>query len=175
MAKINVKTKPYKAPLRFPCINEWCAYVTVTPDDNKIIVFNKGNSKGFIDCIPIGGQFAPNSIVGDKALWKNAQKIAKKNKASDTIKSATPIFKPLCTAKVWLPRYVPSDITSLNHKLIEYITLIKDNNTIASFWNIRWNVNAALKVVFNNATLVFKGQGLGDTKWKGWDWNSLLI
>jgi hypothetical protein len=51
--------------------------------------------------------------------------MAKKNKASDTINNATPIFKPLCTAKVWLPKYVPSDITSLNHKPIEYITKIK--------------------------------------------------
>ena len=54
--------------------------------------------------IPIGGHFAPNSIVGDKALWKNAQNIAKKNKASDTINKPTPIFKPLCTAKVWFPK-----------------------------------------------------------------------
>lgn len=50
--------------------------------------------------------------------------MAKKNKASDNINSATPIFKPLCTAKVWLPKYVPSEIISLNHKLIEYITKI---------------------------------------------------
>jgi hypothetical protein len=63
-------------------------------------VFNNGNSKGFIESIPIGGHLAPSSIVGDKALWKKAQKIAKKNKASDTIKSPTPIFNPLCTAKV---------------------------------------------------------------------------
>jgi hypothetical protein len=63
-------------------------------------VFNNGNSKGFIDCIPIGGQLAPNSTVGDNALWKNAQKMAKKNRASDAINRATPMFKPLCTAKV---------------------------------------------------------------------------
>jgi hypothetical protein len=63
-------------------------------------VFNKGNSKGFIESIPKGGHLAPNSIVGDKALWKNAQKIAKKNKASDTINNPTPIFNPLCTANV---------------------------------------------------------------------------
>jgi hypothetical protein len=72
----------------------------VTPDDNKITVFSKGNSKGFIESIPIGGHFAPNSIVGDKALWKNAQNIAKKKRASDTINKATPIFNPFCTANV---------------------------------------------------------------------------
>jgi hypothetical protein len=34
-------------------------------------------------------------MVGDNALWKNVQNIAKKNKPSDTINKATPIFKPL--------------------------------------------------------------------------------
>jgi hypothetical protein len=64
------------------------------------MVFNKGNSKGLIDSIPIGGHWAPSSIVGDNALWKNAQKIAKKNNASDIINKPTPMFKPLCTARV---------------------------------------------------------------------------
>jgi hypothetical protein len=42
--------------------------VTVTPEDNKRIVFNKGNSNGLIGSIPLGGQLAPNSIIGDNAL-----------------------------------------------------------------------------------------------------------
>jgi len=63
-------------------------------------VFNKGNSKGLIDSIPKGGHLAPNSTVGDKALWKNDQNMAKKNNASDAINKATPILIPLCTAKV---------------------------------------------------------------------------
>lgn len=41
---------------------------------------------------------------------------------------ATPIFKPLCTAKVWLPKYVPSDIISLNQKDILDTTNIKAQN-----------------------------------------------
>jgi len=45
---MTVYNKPYNAPALLPSINEWCAYVTVTPEDNKIIVFNKGNSKGLI-------------------------------------------------------------------------------------------------------------------------------
>jgi len=107
--------------------------VIVTPDANNNTVFNKGNSKAFIASIPIGGHCAPNSIVGDKALWKYAQNIAKKNKASDTINNATPIFNPLCTAKVWFPRYVPSDITSLNQRNILIITAInaKGKNELA--------------------------------------------
>ena len=39
--------------------------------------------------------------------------------ASETINNITPKFNPFCTAKVWLPKYVPSDIISLNHKDIE--------------------------------------------------------
>ena len=68
------------------------------------MVFNKGNSKGLIGSIPLGGQWAPNSIIGDNALWKKAQNIARKNKASETINKATPIFKPLCTDRVWFPK-----------------------------------------------------------------------
>jgi len=156
---------PYKAPLLLPCINEWCEYVIVTPDDNKITVFNKGNSKGFIESIPIGGHFAPNSIVGDKALWKNAQNIAKKNKASDTINKATPMLSPFCTAKVWLPKYVPSDITSLNHNDIDNIRANKANVKLFMAKLKFWKAKTALKVSVNNDKLVFNGQGLGDTRW----------
>jgi hypothetical protein len=68
IANIIVTIVPYKAPFLLPCINEWCAYVIVTPEDNNIIVFNKGNSKGFTACIPNGGHCAPNSTLGDIAL-----------------------------------------------------------------------------------------------------------
>jgi len=54
-----------------------------------------GNSKGSIASIPIGGHIAPNSTAGERALWKNVQNIAKKNKASDTINKPTPMFNPL--------------------------------------------------------------------------------
>ena len=103
-ANIIVNISPYKAPFLLPWIKEWCEYVIVTPDANNIAVFNSGNSKALMASMPIGGHWAPTSTVGDKALWKYAQNMAKKNNASDAIKSATPIFKPLCTAKVWLPK-----------------------------------------------------------------------
>ena len=38
---------------------------------------------------------APNSTVGDKALWKKNKNIAKKKSASEIINNATPIFIPL--------------------------------------------------------------------------------
>lgn len=69
-------------------------------------VFNKGNSKGLIGSIPTGGHWAPNSTVGVKAEWKKAQKIAKKNNASDTINNIIPKFIPFCTADVWFPKNV---------------------------------------------------------------------
>jgi hypothetical protein len=43
-------------------------YFRQTPDDNKRTVLSKGNSKGLIASIPIGGHWAPNSTVGDNAL-----------------------------------------------------------------------------------------------------------
>jgi hypothetical protein len=58
-------------------------------------VLSKGNSKGFTAVIPRGGHWAPSSTVGDKALWKNAQNIPKKNKPSEIINKATPMFNPL--------------------------------------------------------------------------------
>ena len=175
MANITVAIKPYKAPLLFPCINEWWAYVTVTPLDNNITVLSKGNSKGLIASIPIGGHWAPNSTVGDKALWKKAQKIAKKNKASDTIKRATPIFNPLCTAKVWLPKYVASLITSLNQKDIEEITNIKAKVKKYSAWLKPCIDSTPLVVKVSKEIQVYMGQGEGDTRWKGCAWNVLLI
>lgn len=121
-ANTTVKTIPYKDPLLLLCITEWCAYVTVKPDANSSIVFNKGNSKGLTESIPLGGHCAPISTAGESALWKKVQKIARKNSASLTINKATPIFKPLCTAKVWLPKYVASLMTSLNQKDIDETT-----------------------------------------------------
>lgn len=149
-----VYTKPYKAPLLYPWIKEWWLYVTVTPEDNNMTVFSKGNSKGLILSIPNGGHFAPNSTVGDNALWKKDQKIAKKNNASDIINNATPIFKPLWTARVWFPRYVPSFVTSLNHKHIEYTKDVKDVYKIIKATEKLWNVNTALNVSANKLVLV---------------------
>lgn len=153
-ANNTVNNKPYKDPFLSPFIKEWWAYVTVIPEDSNNTVFNKGNSKGFIDCIPKGGHFAPNSIVGDNALWKNAQKIAKKNNASDTINNPIPMFIPLWTANVWLPKYVPSDIISLNQRLILRIKLIRPADNIYKVPGKLWNKSTALRVIVNKAIQV---------------------
>lgn len=169
-AKIIVATKPYKAPLLFPCIIEWWEYVTVTPEDSRITVLSKGNSNGLIASIPIGGHWAPNSTVGDNALWKKAQKIAKKNKASDAINSATPMFNPLWTASVWFPRYVPSLITSLHQSAMELISDIKAIVKKVLPWLNPCIVDTPLVVNVNKEIPVQMGQGEGDTRWKGWAW-----
>jgi hypothetical protein len=42
-------------------------------------VFSRGLCRGLNGKIPVGGHVDPNSIVGDKLLWKNAQKNEMKN------------------------------------------------------------------------------------------------
>ena len=85
------------------------------------------------------------------------------------------MFKPLWTANVWFPKYVPSDIISLNHKDIDNIRLsIAINNKITP-WLKPCMVETAEVVVLQSAILVSIGQGDGETKWKGWDGKLLLI
>lgn len=127
-------------------------------------MLSKGNSKGLTDSIPIGGHWAPTSTAGDKALWKNVQKMARKKSASLTINSATPILRPLCTARVWLPKYVASPIISLNHKLID------DTNDISARYKMSCVelkpciVKTPEVVSVKRETHVKIGQGDGETR-----------
>ena len=165
-ARTIVYSKPFKAPTLFPCIKLWWEYVTVTPDDNNITVFSKGTSNGLIGSIPIGGHWAPNCIVGDKALWKNAQNIAKKNKASETINKRIPVFNPFCTAKVWFPKYVPSLITSRHHRDIDNIS--RQNPIYSTNFIVILKVcivSTPLVVKQNKDIQVYNGHGEGLTKW----------
>lgn len=96
-------------------IKLWWAHVTVIPDVNKIIVFSKGIWKGLNVLIPIGGQFIPISIDGDKLLWKNAQKNEIKKKSSEIINKIIPNFKLFWTLDVCIPWNVLSRIISRHH------------------------------------------------------------
>ena len=58
---------PRIVPRRLPSINEWCAYVTLAPDESSKIVFSNGISNGFRGSIPAGGHALPSSTVGAKA------------------------------------------------------------------------------------------------------------
>lgn len=62
----------------------------MAPEHNNISVFNKGIAKGSNTLMPFGGQIPPISMVGAKLAAKKAQKKAKKNITSETIKSITP-------------------------------------------------------------------------------------
>lgn len=119
---------PKIVPRRFPSIKEWCAYVTLAPDDKSRIVLSNGISKGFKGSIPTGGQAVPNSTVGARAEWKYAQKILIKKNTSLTMNNATPRLRPFWTAKVWLPISVPSATTSRNHKIIALTVATNPNS-----------------------------------------------
>ena len=62
----------------------------MTPDESSTAVFNKGTRKGLSGFIPVGGQVTPISTLGDRLLWKKAQKKAKKKQTSDVMKSIMP-------------------------------------------------------------------------------------
>lgn len=123
----------------------------------------------------MGGQRAPISTGGDKALWKKAQNILKKNNPSLTMNKATPMFKPLWTAKVWFPIYVPSDIMSLNQNDIEDIKDNKASNTITMTKENPCIVRTPEQVRVKRDIEVNIGQGEGETKWNGWAWKLALV
>jgi len=77
--------------------------VQVAPESSNITVLSKGTSQGFKTSIPGGGHTPPISKAGDKLEAKKAQKKAKKNIASDKIKSSIAKRKPDWTALVWCP------------------------------------------------------------------------
>jgi hypothetical protein len=96
-------------------ISLWCAHVTVTPEARRTAVLRSGTLNGFRGLIPVGGQAHPISGVGDKLLWKNAQKNAKKNSTSDVMNRIIPHRRPLVTYEVWNPMKVLSRMTSRHH------------------------------------------------------------
>lgn len=96
-------------------IKLWCAHVTVIPEAKRTAVFSKGIEKGLMALIPVGGQTQPNSVVGESLLWKKAQKKAKKNITSETMKRIIPHRRPVVTKEVWNPIIVPSRIMSRHH------------------------------------------------------------
>ena len=71
--------------------------MAVTPDLNKIAVFNKGTSKGLIAFNPTGPHCMPNSWLGTREESKKDQKKPKKNITSLKINKAIPNFKPSIT------------------------------------------------------------------------------
>jgi hypothetical protein len=60
-------------------------------------VFKSGTWKGLKGANPEGGQTLPKSTVGERLLWKKAQKKDKKKKTSDTINRIIPHRSPSST------------------------------------------------------------------------------
>ena len=63
----TVASNPRITCSRCPATIAWWAQVTVTPEVNKITVFNKGTSHGEKVSIPAGGQIQPISTLGANA------------------------------------------------------------------------------------------------------------
>jgi len=78
----------------------WWLNVTVTPDERRTVVFNKGTWNGLIASKPNGGQHIPISKFGASLMWKKAQKKEKKNKISEIINKAIPQRNPFTTRLV---------------------------------------------------------------------------
>ena len=74
------------------------------------------------------------------------------------------MFIPLCTANVWLPRYVASLITSLNQKDIEDISKSKPILKKSCEYRKPCIVKTPEVVRANKEAHVKIGQGDGDTK-----------
>jgi len=49
-------------------------HVTLTPEERKIKVFIKGTVQELNASTPIGGQEQPNSMLGERLLWKARRK-----------------------------------------------------------------------------------------------------
>lgn len=63
-------------------------------------MFKRGTWKGLKGFSPEGGHILPNSTVGDRLLWKKAQKKDKKKNTSETINKIIPHRRPSSTMLV---------------------------------------------------------------------------
>ena len=79
-----------------------------------------------------------------------------------------PIERLDWTIFVWCPKYVPSNVTSLNHKIIENVVesipMINKNDP---YW-IPLKYSTAETIILNVAPELKNGQGELLTMWWGW-------
>ena len=123
-------------------IARW-ANVIVTPDDNNKRVFTKGKPQISKGCIPLGGHTQPTATEGDRLAWKKAQKKAKKNIISETIKRIIPYRNPRRTEMVWYPRpdsqttvrnHANKTVEKKNHAIWKTILSNKWRNALSDGW-----------------------------------------
>lgn len=111
-------------------IRAWWAHVTVTPEDKRIIVFRRGTWIALKGLIPEGGHNNPISIVGERLLWKNAQKKEKKNRTSEVIKRIMPQRNPLETTLECNPWNAPSREISRHHWYVVIIRISRPRSIV---------------------------------------------
>jgi len=126
--KIHVKAKEIIPFILSSPKIAWWAQVTLTPEDNKITVFNSGTWKAFKGSTPQGGHILPNSTTGLNLEWKNAQKKDMKKKTSLTINKIIPNIKPLTTTPECPPWNVLSRMTSRHQAKTTNNIIIKEKN-----------------------------------------------
>ena len=137
--------------------------MTLIPDEINTIVFNKGTWNGLNTLIPKGGQIEPTSILGERLLWKKAQKNLTKKKISDTINKAIPHRNPNSTIEVWSPWIAPSRLISRHHWIITNIkTNIPKKNKIIE---LKWNQDTIPVVKYNPPIAPNNGHGDSSTIW----------
>ena len=128
-----------------------------------MIVLRRGTSSGLNGLMPSGGQVEPNSIVGAKLLWKNAQKKEKKNNTSLVINKIIPYRNPNSTKNEWSPWWAPSLLTSRHHWTI---TIETNNNPIPRREKeYVWNHFNSPEVIKKAPVAETIGQGDSSTRW----------
>ena len=140
--------------------------MTVTPEAKRIVVLSKGISKGLNERICVGGQLTPISWVGDKLLWKKAQKNLKKNRTSETMNKIIPIRKPVITFLVCNPWYDLSRETSRHHWALEIKIITNPNIRSDAVYRLNHLTNPVVKTIAPMEEV--RGQGLFSTRWYGW-------
>src|ERR1700761_4085154 len=87
-----VHHSPFFSPSRSPWISEWCAQVTVVPEQSRIRVLSSGNLNGLSGVIPLGGHTPPtaSTALGNSEASKKAQNQPTKNITSDAMNRIMP-------------------------------------------------------------------------------------
>lgn len=112
-------------------------------------------------------------MLGERLLWKKAQKNETKKKISDKINKTIPIFNPFNTQCVWNPWNEPSREISRHH-WNEEMVIIKTANKIKCTLKF-WKYLTKPKVKDKAEIELVIGHGLFSTKWNGWNIISLIL
>jgi len=112
----------------------WWAHVTVPPDLNKIIEFNKGIPQGERGVIPTGGHTIPTLTSGLTDTWIQVQNRPLKNITSDKIKRSIPSLIHSIVDGMWKP--LDSEFTSVNQQKMQITRVAKETNKLISLLHL---------------------------------------